>query len=273
MVKVLKFNEYDKSEELANEIIESICNPQINESTSIDDSIIKKILKNLSRDLKFNIGLVSTFGAGIKVMYPIIENLINNGSLKIEMTSENIILLCITSLSITYLEETQNKAGDKITQDGVESVVTKSDAQTMLEELKMRGVGNGLVKKFVSAFKSIGSFFKILFRGTPYVITGLIDMFGYTAILIPCMNTISSFIGKYDITVDTVASNLLSVGVGLTAIVAKQGVSWLVGKIKKSLNIKNLGDGLDKPISVMPYEIIDGETENIDKRSKLIKEQ
>jgi len=298
MARILKFSDYNKSEDLATEIIENMCNPQINES-SVEDSVIKKIIKGLSRDLKFNYGLVFTFGTGIRFMYPIVENLIRNGSIKIEMTPENIVLLCITALSITYLEETQNKAGDHrivckdcdgngfqnnedenvedeecITCKGtgyIESQVTKKDAQTMLEELKMRGIGNGIVKKFVAGFKAIGNFFKILLKGTPYIITGLIDMFGYTALLIPAMNAISAFVGKYDVTVDNLSSNLLSIGVGVGSLVAKQGVDWLVNKLKKSLHMKGLKAPLTTPTPVRAYDIVDGGT-SLD-NSKLIKEQ
>ena len=293
MVKILKFGDYNKSEDQAIEIIENICNPQINES-NIDDSSIKSILKGLSRDLRFNYSLVFSFGTGIGFMYPIIENLIRNGSIKIEMTPENIVLLCITTLSITYLEETKNKVGDSkvVCKDcegtglrnsdkectsckGVgysESVVTKKDAQTMLEELRMRGVGNGIVKKFVSCFKSVGKFFKILFRGTPYVVTGLIDMFGYTALLLPSMNAISAFVGKYHITIDNLEANLLSVGVGVGSLLAKQGVNWLVNKLKKSLHIKGMNADMTTPTAVRSYDIIDNETNNLDS-AKLIKEQ
>jgi len=136
----------------------------------------------------------------------------------------------------------------------------------------MRGVGQGIVKKFVSAFSTIGKFFKMLFRGTPYVINGLLDMFGYTSLMVPCMNAIAVFIGKYDVTLENIAMNLFSLGIGVSAILAKQGVTWLVNKISKSLGIKSLSKDLEKPVEMRPFDIIDGETDNLDK-SKLIKEQ
>ena len=270
MSKVLKYAEYNQSEDKALEIIEMICKPQINESK--EESAFKKISKKLSQDLKFNFGLVLTFGTGIKLMLPVVQSLINEGSFNFEMTEENLILLTITIASILYLEETSNKTGDEVNSQGEQSVVTKKDAQTMLEELKMRGIGQGIVKKFVSAFSTIGKFFKMLFRGTPYVINGLLDMFGYTALMVPCMNALSMFIGKYDITIENIAMNLFSLSVGVSALLAKQGVSWLVNKINKSLGLKKLGKDLEKPVEMRPFDIIDGETDNLEK-SKLIKEQ
>jgi len=293
--RVLRYNEYDKSIDQAWELIENICNPIIKES-NIDDSSIHSIGKKLSRDLKFNFGLITSFGTGINAMYPIVDSLIRNGNLKVELTPETVILVCITALSITYLEEVKNRSGEEkivchdcdgtgsIDDEGdtdcktcvgkgyIESEVTKKDAQTMLEELKMRGIGNGIIRKFVSVFQSMGNFLKILFRGTPYVVTGLIDMFSYTALLIPTMNAIYALIGKYDLNLDTIIANLLSIGVGLGTIVAKQGVTWLINKLRKSLHLKGIGKDIDVPTVVRPYDIIDDGENDLD-QSKLIKEQ
>ena len=86
------------------------------------------------------------------------------------------------------------------------------------------------------------------------------------------MNAFSSFIGKYNITIENIGTNLLSLGIGVGALLAKQGVSWLVKKLNQSLNIKDLGKDLERPIGTRPYDIVDGETDNLDKL-KLIKEQ
>ena len=270
MSKILRYKEYNKSEEISNEFIENLCNPQINESNEFKN--YQSIAKKLAKDLKFNIGLILTFGTGVKLMIPIVQNLIDNSSLSIEMNTENLILLTITVVAITYLEETSNNVGDEINSSGNKSIVTKRDAQTLLEELKMRGIGQGIVKKLVSVFSVIGKFIKIVFRGTPYVLNGLLDIFGYTSLMIPFTNAISLFIGKYDLTIETITGNLLSLSIGVGAIISKRGVSWLVDKLKKSLNLKGFAKDLDIPVEVRPYDIIDNETDNLDK-SKLIKEQ
>lgn len=267
MANILKFGDYSISEERALEMIDFICNPVISESSeSNDDFSFRTIAKKLSKDIKFNFGLVVTFGTGIGMMIPIVNRLIANGNLSFEPTQENIILLCITTFSVVYLEETSNKAGDAVNSDGKKSLVTKTDVQTMLEELRMRGLGQGIVKKFVSVFRAIGKFFKLFFRATPYVINGFLDMFGYTSLLLPCMNALAAYLGKYDLTIDTVTANLLTVGAGFTALVAKNGVNWLVHKLKKSLNIKDAGVEAEMPINQYGLE------GDLDK-SKLIKEQ
>lgn len=279
---ILKYRQYDMS----NRFIELLQGYQINESMS--EYNIKDVLRDLSKDLKFNYSLIFTFGAGIKIMFPIVENLIRNESLKIEFTNENILLLTLTALAITYLEEKNNKIGDNkikcscdvVSKDCqvckgsgyIDSEVTRDDARTLLEELKLRGVGNGIVKKLVNCFKSIGNIIKVLFKNSPYVINGLIDMFGYTAMLFPTMNAISALVGEYELNMDTLPGNFLALGAGIGTFLAKRGFNYIVRKLKNKLGFKTTN--LEVPTAVKPYEISDGE---VDKekmgKNKLIKEQ
>ena len=295
----MRFGEFRDPEIMAEEFFEVMLNPSINES--IDEPKVKDILKGLAADLKFNTRLVFTFGTGITAMYGVIDNLIRNGNLKMDMTPENIILLSLTAISITYLEESNNKVGDDRTvctdcegmgfknhdeddedEDDEEcptckgtgylnSLVTKKDAQTMLEELKMRGIGNGIVKKYVEVTKAIGKFFQIVFRGTPYVIKSFVDMFAYSALLLPAMNAVAAAVGKYDLTVDTAVANLISLGVGVGTFLGKQVFSYLVDRLKSSLHIKL--PSATRNMQVMPHDIVDGETDAKRlKNNKLIKD-
>ncbi len=280
-MKVLTYNQY----RIAEDLCEFIANPIINESDN-KDSQINGVLKKLSQDLKFNYGLVFTFGVGVRVMYPIVEGLIKNGTLNIEPTMENIILVSIAALTITYLEESKNKAGDsEVPCDCkdkpkncdicggtgmVKSIVTKQDARTILEELKLRGIGNGIIKKMVECFKFLGSIFKSLFRNTPYVVNGLIDMLAYTSILIPAMNGISAIVGKYDLTIDTLIGNAAAISLGIMTFLTKYGFDWLVKKFKNKFGFDT--KNLDVPTVVKPFDIIDTEDDNLGD-NKLIKEQ
>lgn len=280
-MKVLTYNQY----RIAEDLCEFIANPIINESDN-KDSQINGVLKKLSQDLKFNYGLVFTFGVGVRVMYPIVEGLITNGTLNVEPTMENIILVSIAALTITYLEESKNKAGDpEVPCDCkdkpkdcdicggtgmIKSIVTKQDARTILEELKLRGIGNGIIKKMVECFKFLGSIFKSLFRNTPYVVNGLIDMLAYTSILIPAMNGISAIVGKYDLTIDTLIGNAAAISLGIMTFLTKYGFDWLVKKFKNKLGFDT--KNLDVPTAVKPFDIIDTEDDNLGD-NKLIKEQ
>jgi hypothetical protein len=287
MNKILKYQEYDKSAKIIEDFAKIFINPILKES--IEENQIKKILDQLAKDLKFNYQLIFTFGAGINAMYPIVLHLVKNANLNVELTSENIILLTIAALTIAYLEESKNKAGDSHVNcvecsgigtlisnldeeipchicngtGSVSSIVTKDDARTMLEELKLRGIGNGIVKKLVTCINSIGSFLKMIFKNTPVVISTLIDLFGYTAILIPTMNAISGLINMNSWNLETlpaiIGGNLLSFGVGLVAFLLRRGFDNLANKIRafldsfskkkidtKPVDIKNLPKDFDE---------------------------
>jgi hypothetical protein len=297
MSKVLKFQQHSQSIGIAEELIEMIFNPQMNESNDNVPSNrhINKILKTFQKDLSFNFGLVFNFGAGIRALYPTVENLIKNGNLKIEMDTESIVLLIFAALTVVYLEEKRNKAGDdrfacpdcKGTGKDIEecedcegkgcqycgecpachgrgyikSVVTKDDARTILEELKLRGIGNGIVKKLVSALHAIKNLFKTIFKNTPYVISSFMEMFAYASILIPTMNAISAMVGKYHFTMENLASNFLSLGIGVTTFLARSGYNYLMTRLKNKLGIVDKGD-ISKPTATLPD--IDNNPEDIE---------
>jgi hypothetical protein len=241
-MKILKYYQFSEKNEILIEFVKSLDENLISES-NIDGGLVDSILKNLSRDLKFNISLVFTFGTGIKAMIPIVDNLIKNGNFKIEPTLENIVLLTLTSLSICYLENSKN------------SKVSKPEVKSMLEELKMRGIGNGIVKIFVKVLNSIGSFVKNIFKNTGYAISGLFEMLGYTSLMLPFMNAISYVVGKYDLNPESLVGNLLSIGLSLGAFSGKNIINTIVKKLKDKIEISVSGD-LEKPVSVKSYDAI-----------------
>jgi hypothetical protein len=156
----------------------------------------------------------------------------------------------------------------------IDSVVTKEDARTILEELKLRGIGNGIVRKVVACFKSVGKFLRMLFRNSTYVISGLIDMLGYTMILMPTMNAISAVVGEYNLNFDTLPGNLLSIAAGVGTFLTKNIFNFVVNKIKKKTNIDVDTKHLDIPVAAKPYEISDGDEDLKNfKGNNLIKEQ
>lgn len=271
MNKVFKFKEYDISVNLVKDFIENLEGP-LNEVKNYKDSSIMKILKKLQADLKFNYGFVFTFGAGIGSLLPIVNSLVKNGNISAELNKENLILLTICAISIAYLEEKKNRTGEdkfvcnscdgKINDcdecDGkgfVKSVVKKEDVKTLLTELKLRGIGNGIVKKVSSCLVHIGKFLKAIFLNTRVAISNIIDMFGYTAIMIPTMNAISYLIDHNSWDMNTLPSiilqNLVYMGVGVTTFLVRQGFDFLSKKLNdfiKKMSGKKRDDNI-KPIN------------------------
>jgi hypothetical protein len=124
----------------------------------------------------------------------------------------------------------------------------------------------------VECFKFLGTILKDLFKNTPYIINGLIDMLAYTSILIPAMNGISAIIGKYDLTMDNLIGNSAAIALGISTFLAKYGFDWLIKKFKNKFGFNT--KGLDIPTAVRSYDIVDSDTdEEILGNNKLIKEQ
>jgi hypothetical protein len=265
-MQVLGFSQYINSIQLAEDFIQLIGNDIINESDKFD---YKKIIKKIIDDLNLNVQMLLTFGVGLESMFPIIRNLVKNMKLNIDLKPETVVLMTIAAVTIAYLEEKKSIKNKKI---------LEKDAKSMLEELKLRGVGNGIVKKLVKCLNSLGNLLKILFRQKRPIINGLFDMLAYTALLVPFLNAVMFMVGKYELNIDTLPSNFLSVGLGVTTIVAKHGINFLIDKLKDKLELnkpeilKNINDVDDPMIKKYPHpEYIDIETD-ISGKNKLIKE-
>ncbi len=148
-----------------------------------------------------------------------------------EMNFDKVVLLTICSLSIVYLEEKKCKSSRD------EQVLT-TDIKSMLEELKMMGLGNGIVKMVVKSFKCVKNIFNLIGKHIGSVASGLVDMFAYASLLIPVMNGISYITGKYDLTPETLASNLVGLSAGVGTIIAKHGIVYILDKLRGKLSSK-----------------------------------
>lgn len=206
-----------------------------------DTSKYKEVEKKIIRDLKLNTSIVATFGMGISFMYPIVDKLIRNSNLSIDLTPEKVVLLTICAFSIIYLEEKKSKLKPE-----QEASITKS-SQSMLEELKMGGIGNGIVKKLIEGYKAIKNIFSIIGKHAGTVISNFVDMFAYTSLYIPVLNGVLAIVGKYDLTIDTLCGNFLGLAVGVGTLIAKHGISDILSRIKGKFNKKKVIDDIESP--------------------------
>jgi len=261
-MKIQRFEEYDSTESMAFNFINSF-DKMLLES---DETNYRKVQKKVVNDLKLNTRLIATFGAGIGSLYPIVDSLIRNmGISSMEITSESVVLLTIASVTIAYLEEKRFKTPEE------EALLTK-DSQSMLEELKMMGIGNGLVKKMIKSLESIKNIFSVIGKHLGTIADGIIDMFAYTSLLIPIMNGVLSIIGKYELNLETLCQNFLGLAIGVGTIIAKHGIVSILNKIKSKfpINQKEVLDDIETPFIQKFSTFTDTEKDsNID----LIKEQ
>jgi len=261
MNKIHRYQDFSKYDDMSWDMINSM-DTLIKES---DETNFKKIQNKVVSDLRLNFRFIGTFGAGIGAFYPIVESLMKNLGQNIEVTPEVVVLSSICALTIIYLEE-------KKFRDEQEEQDLIDGSKSMLEELKMRGVGNGIIKKLVKAYKSISSIFNIIGRRTGAVINGFIDMFAYTSLLIPVMNGILFVINKYELNIDTLVQNFIGLSIGVGTIIAKHGISLIISKIKDKfkINKEEVIDDIDTSGDIKKFgDIISSD----DEKSELIKEQ
>jgi hypothetical protein len=223
MTKILKFTDYSNWEVIAKNFLNEV--NSLNEAEETDnDSMFEIIIGGILKKFGFNLSLVFTFGAGVKLMYPLVSQLISNMQLEIEPTTEDIVLLCITILSIMYLEHTKNPP---ISADDIK---TKLNGEIQIKFGNPRILVNKLKKCFTSIFLFLQKFPKLI----GFALTNIIDMFAYTSILLPVMNSISSFVGTYEITPDNLSGNLMSLATGIITLTGRQIMDFVKGKRTKN---------------------------------------
>jgi hypothetical protein len=261
-MRVSRFSEYSLQDSIVNDFLNSF-DKMIVES---DETSYKKVQNKVISDLKLNTQFILTFGAGIGTFYPIVDKLMKNMSIdSIELTPDKVVLLTIAAITIIYIEEKKFKSAKE------EEILTK-DSKSMLEELKMMGIGNGIVKKLIKGLKSITSIFSLIAKHLGAVVGSFIDMFAYTGMLIPIMNGILYIVGKYDMNLDTLCDNFMGLAMGVGTIISKHGISEILNRIKDKfpINRKKVIDEIEVPIIKKFGDINDSAPEQ---DGELIKEQ
>lgn len=261
---IQRFTNFSKQDAILQDFINSF-DKMIFENS--DHNRYKEVENKIISDLKLNLKLASTFGAGIGALYPIVFSLMRNSLnyQSVEITPETIVMLTVATLSIIYIEERKFKNEQE------EASIIK-DSKSLLEELKMRGVGNGIVKKLMKAIHAIKNIFQIIGKHVGAVIGGIIDMFAYTSLLIPIMNGVLSIIGKYELNIDTICENFLGLAMGVGTVIAKHGIVAILNKLKDKfqINPNKVVSELETPVIQKFSTFSDSES---DQEGDLIKEQ
>jgi hypothetical protein len=240
-MKIQRYTDYTLQNEMAEEFLNSF-DKMVKESDG-GTSSYQKVAKKVISDLKLNVSLVATFGAGIGALYPVVQGLMENMNLdSFILTPESIVLLTLSSVTIAYLQEKKFKSAEEEDQLTI-------DSKSMLEELKMKGFGNGIVKKLIKSLESVKNIFLIIGKHLGTVIGGIVDMFAYTSLLIPLLNGVMTIIHKYDLNLETLPQNFLGLAVGVGTIIAKHGIVEIINRIKNKfpINPKEVLDDIETP--------------------------
>ena len=203
------------TENLVNRLYEDIANYGEGESgakvlieTILKEEKNKSIIEDIVDDFKLAPKFIFTFGTGIGAFYGPIQRLLEGSG--VTMTEYEIYLLIITAIATLMNESNSGVLIDRIKEKGLYSSLTD-----VIEYIKNS-------KKVINSVTN-----NVL--GTTY---SLVDILGFTSLLVPAMKLMSDIISDYGVT-----SNTLSVmlkGVILSASV--YGIKSIVKKIKNKIN-------------------------------------
>jgi hypothetical protein len=168
----------------------------------------KDMLRDLVNDLKLAPKLIFTFGSGITAFYGPIKELLDSGGLNI--SEENIILLILTSLCLLTGQPDIKKLVDKVKEEGLYST--------------LKGVND-----FISETKNL---LNSVIKNTLGVSHSLLDILGFTFLLVPTMGTLSKLINEYGLTI----GNVKTLFTGLLLSVATYSVKAVINKVKNKFN-------------------------------------
>lgn len=263
---IYKYQDYINYELMSNDFINSF---HILVTEDFKKSKYKESEKKIISDLKLNFNLVGIYGAGIPSLYPIVEKLMKGSN--VEINPETVVLSTITAITIIFLEEKKVKNIEKYRK-------MIKDSKSLLEELRMRGIGDGIIKKLIKSLYAIKNIFSIIGKHIGAVIGGFMDIFSYISLMIPILNGVLFILEKYDMNMDNIIQNFIGLSMGVGTIIAKHGIIDIINNIKGKypLNKKEILDELETPV-IQKFGNIkfgnDSENPKESDESDMIKEQ
>jgi hypothetical protein len=176
----------------------------------------KALTKKVLNDYKINVYFASTFGTAIPFLIPVIQKLIYNGVVDVDLNAYNISLLTIFSIAeILHINNDGIKKMRKTIQDEGIIELAKNVKNSLLSIYEIT------VKVAATAGKTIEKF---------------VEMFGYVTIGIPIWQTIAELTSQEGFSIDTWASKVLGLAVGVGAFYLKN----LIGQVVDLLSNKSL---------------------------------
>lgn len=295
-----KFDEYTLGREMALEFFNNLDTP-MNESVEkeeyerIQDEEIQKFKSGVKGDIKLNFNLIGTFGAGIGALYPMVDSLISKTTPNID--TRTVVLLTMAAVYLIVLEE---KGHVRKEDDGNRKQMI-AEMKAILSELQLAGFPNAntgsksgsdspVLSRVVECLKAAKKIFFAVVRAVGRIgltdtadfamragaalRTGMVDMIGYTMMLVPVMNGINAIIGIYKMDASSFLMNLSMFVAGIGALIAKHGLGFLMRRLKDFMKIPDKEkERLKKEVEDIEAPLIKKVGDIDDEGHDLIKEQ
>ena len=170
--------------EMADEFLDMLFSDSISERAEfIEDTFLDTIIHKC---------LIDKYEGILPKLYSITTHLIKNSSLKVVLTDKIIKLFTLAALSVCVMDDMDFLKENKFKKSDYEI-----ELKSILEELKLNGVGNGLVRNLADIYKAITDMSSNLFKTKK-----IFEIFSKPNFL----HTIDSYIQKYSLSINNISS-------------------------------------------------------------------
>lgn len=176
--------------------------------SSIREEKGSSIINDIVSDLKLAPKFIFSFGTGITAFYEPVDLLLSGSGF--QMNEYQIYLLIITAIA---------------------SLLNEIDSDKLIKKLKEEGIYSALnsVKEYIINTKNLINTVIKKALGTVY---SLSDILGFTTLLVPTINLMSTIINDYGLNINTVDSMFK----GIILASAVYGIKSVVNRIKNKLS-------------------------------------
>jgi hypothetical protein len=193
MFKIYNYEDYNIYDNITEDFLKHLNSLKI---INLNNSYIDSQNEIINR-IKIDTFILDIIGSDITFFYNIVERLIKNTN-KIELTNDNVVLSTLCSLSIIFIEENKNNENNNL---------LVKNSKSILEELKMGGVGDGIVKSIINLFYNIKNLISLIYEKIKIV--NFFEIFKYIKNLKVFFSSIIYLIEDYNLDIETSIKNFV----------------------------------------------------------------
>jgi hypothetical protein len=241
---ILKFEDYTINSSILS-LIKEFENIDINESSNNNH------LNDIVNTLNLNENIIDIYNSvNFDVLFNIVKELISNDSLNVELNDKNITQSTL-SLILISLKNDIEKTNNLKYYNSVDDL--KNDIRDILEELKLEGIGNGIIKKISTILEQIYDFFKLISKDIKINnIKTLFDIISNDRLSNIILSPIYNYIKKNNVSMNSLEKTITHMNKNTSVF----SIEPIINAISKSFNTDIEIDIHDSDISNKNNDII-----------------
>ncbi len=244
---ILKFEDYT----IRNSIMLLIM-----EFGNINESTRSNHLNDIVSTLNLNENISDIYNSvNFNILFDIVKELLSNDNLNIEINDKNITQSTL-SLILISLKNDIEKTNNLRYYNSIDDL--KNDIKDILEELKLEGIGNGIIKRISIIFDQIHNFVKLISKDLQIKnIETLFNIISNDRLSNTILTPIYNYIRKNNISINSLEKTILYMNSN-TSVFSTEPI---INAISKSFNV-------DIDIDIQDSEIINKNNDMINEQGK-----